>query len=66
LFPLVGTYCTESKLIALDLSSSDTKTSSRIAEAGRYNLKIGASSINIKQTASFNLPKQMVVEKDTK
>ncbi|MGI4750557.1 MAG: glycoside hydrolase family 3 C-terminal domain-containing protein [Janthinobacterium lividum] len=51
---------------ALDLASYDTKTSSWVAEAGNYNLKIGASSVNIKQTASFNLPKQIVAEKDTK
>lgn len=51
---------------ALDLASYDTKTSSWIAEAGNYSLKIGASSVNIKQTANFNLAKQLVVEKDTK
>ncbi len=51
---------------ALDLASYDTKTSSWLAEAGNYALKIGASSADIKQTASFNLPKQMVVKKDTK
>ena len=51
---------------ASDLTSFDTKTSSWIAEAGNYTVKIGASSSNIKQTANFNLAKRMVVEKDIK
>jgi beta-glucosidase len=46
-----------------DLASFDTNTSSWIAEAGKYNVSIGASSLDIKSTASFNLSKELVVEK---
>ncbi len=51
---------------ALDLCSYDTKTSSWVAEAGTYTVKIGASSADIKQTATFNSVKPIVAEKDTK
>ena len=46
-----------------DLASFDTNSSSWIAERGKYTVKIGASSVNIKTSASFNLSKDMVVEK---
>jgi len=46
-----------------DLASFDTNTSSWIAEAGKYNVSIGASSLDIKSTASFDLSKELVVEK---
>ena len=46
-----------------DLASFDTNTSSWIAEAGKYNVSIGASSLDIKSTASFNVSKELVVEK---
>jgi beta-glucosidase len=49
-----------------DLASFDTNSSSWIAEAGKYTVKIGASSLNIKSNASFSLPKELVVEKDHK
>ncbi len=49
-----------------DLASYDTNSGSWIAEAGTYKVKIGASSRNIKQTASFNVAKEMIVEKDHK
>jgi len=49
-----------------DLASFDTNSSSWIAEAGNYSVKIGASSTNIKSTASFSLPRDLVVEKDHK
>src|SRR5436190_13923821 len=49
-----------------DLASFDTNSSSWIADAGNYTVKIGASSSNIKSTASFNLEKDLVVEKDHK
>ena len=49
-----------------DLASYNTDASSWVAEAGSYTIKIGASSLNIKGTASFNLPKELVVEKDHK
>jgi beta-glucosidase len=50
-------------LNADDLASFDTNTSSWIAEAGKYNVSIGASSLDIKSTSSFNLSKELVVEK---
>ena len=53
-------------LTAKDLASFDTASSSWIADAGTYTVKIGASSLNIKQTASFHLASDLVVEKDHK
>ena len=47
-----------------DLTSFDTKSASWIAEAGKYIVKIGASSADMKQTATFELKKDVVVEKD--
>ncbi len=46
-----------------DLASFDTNSTSWIAEAGKYEVKVGASSTAIKQTASFQLPAELVVEK---
>lgn len=51
------------KLTPQSLASFDTAKSSWIAEKGSYQIKIGASSINIKQTASFVLDKDLLVEK---
>ncbi len=51
---------------AADLSSFDTNRESWIAEAGTYSIKVGASSKNIKQTATFDLAKEIVTEKDNK
>jgi beta-glucosidase len=51
---------------AADLASFDTASSSWIADAGKYTVKIGASSENIKQTATFDLPKEITVEKANK
>jgi beta-glucosidase len=53
-------------LSSSDLASFDTNSSSWVADAGNYTVKIGASSSNIKSTASFNLAKDIVVEKDHK
>jgi beta-glucosidase len=50
-------------LSADDLASFETDVSSWIAEAGDYTIKVGASSLDIKSTASFNLSKELVVEK---
>ena len=50
-------------ITAKDLASFDTNTTSWIAEAGKYEVKAGASSAAIKQTASFQLPVELVVEK---
>jgi len=49
-----------------DLASFDTKRESWVAEAGSYTVKIGASSQNIKQISTFNLAKEIIVEKDHK
>lgn len=48
---------------AKELASFDTNSTSWIAEAGKYTVKIGASSLNIKQAATFSLAKELVVEK---
>jgi len=50
-------------LTAEDLASFETDASAWIAEAGNYTVKIGASSLDIRSTASFNLSKELVVEK---
>lgn len=46
-----------------DLASFDTESSAWITEAGKYTLKIGASSADIKQTTTFNIAKDIVVSK---
>ena len=51
---------------AADLASFDTKTTSWIAEKGSYQIKVGASSLDIKQTASFTLANDIITEKDNK
>src|SRR6185312_9684992 len=51
-------------LRAADLASFDTRSTSWIAEHGTYTVKIGASSEDISQSASFTLPGDIVVEKD--
>lgn len=53
-------------LSPMDLASFNTAAASWIADAGKYMVKIGASSLNIKQTASFNLTKAIMVEHDDK
>jgi beta-glucosidase len=50
-------------LNASDLASFDSNASAWIAEAGQYTVKIGASSMDIRQTGTFSLPKEVVVEK---
>ncbi len=50
-------------LNAEDLASFDTNSSSWIAEAGKYTVKIGASSLDIKSSASFHVSKELMVEK---
>ena len=40
-----------------NLASFHTDKSSWIAEAGKYTIKIGASSEDIKQTSAFDLAK---------
>ena len=46
-----------------DLASYITAKSAWVAEAGTYKVSVGASSLDIKQTAEFSLPKELVVEK---
>jgi beta-glucosidase len=48
------------------LASFDTDATSWIADAGNYTVKVGSSSANIKQTASFSLAKAITVEKCNK
>lgn len=49
-----------------DLASFDTRRSSWVADAGSYTVSAGASSLDIKQSASFVLSKELVVEKVNK
>ena len=51
---------------AKDFASFDESTSSWIAEAGNYTLKIGASSLAIKQTANFKIANELNAGKVTK
>ena len=53
-------------LTADALASFDTNSTSRIAEAGKYTVKIGSSSIQIKHMATFQLATALVVEKCNK
>ena len=46
-----------------DLASFDEEKSSWIAEPGEYELKIGASSRDIRQSVSFNLSEPITVKK---
>ncbi len=48
---------------ANDLASFNTDATSWIADAGTYTVKVGSSSANIKQTASFSLAKDVVTQK---
>jgi beta-glucosidase len=51
---------------APDLTSYHTDKTSWVAEVGKYTIKVGASSLDIKQSADFNLSKEIVVEKANK
>ena len=53
-------------LTANDLASFYTDKESWIADAGKYTLKAGASSTDIRLTADFNVPNEIVVEKVNK
>ena len=46
-----------------DLDSFVTLQSSWIAEAGTYKISIGASSLDVKQSAEFQLNKDIIVKK---
>jgi beta-glucosidase len=49
-----------------DLASFNTDATAWIADAGTYTIKVGSSSANIRQTASFSLSKDIVTEKCNK
>jgi beta-glucosidase len=49
-----------------DLASFDAASSSWRAEAGKYVVRVGASSLDIRQTADFTVGSDMVVEKVNK
>lgn len=53
-------------ITADQLASFYTNQSAWVADAGNYTIKIGASSLNIKQTAGFRLPKAIITEKVNK
>lgn len=53
-------------LDAAAMASFNTEQSAWIADAGNYNIKIGASSLDIKQTTLFKLAKDLVTEKCNK
>lgn len=53
-------------LTAADLASFNTDKESWIADAGKYTVKAGASSEDIRLTADFNLAQKIVVEKVNK
>jgi len=48
------------------LASFNTPTSSWIAEAGKYTIKIGASSIDTRLTGTFDLAGDLMVKQDTR
>jgi beta-glucosidase len=50
-------------LDAADLASFDTRRAAWLADPGSYQLQVGASSTDIRQKASFSLPKELVTEK---
>jgi beta-glucosidase len=49
-----------------NLSSFDTASSSWVAEAGTYEVRVGASSKDIRQKAAFTLNKELMVNKENK
>jgi beta-glucosidase len=49
-----------------DLASFDPSSSSWIAEAGTYTVKIGTSSTNTRQSATLDVRKEILVEKVNK
>ena len=52
--------------MAKDLASFNTNQSAWIADAGKYIVKAGASSEDIKLTKDFVLAKEIIVEKVNK
>jgi beta-glucosidase len=56
----------EFSLDAKDLASFDSQQSAWVTEAGDYEVRIGASSEEIKSVKTFIVPAEMVVEKVNK
>ena len=56
----------EFALDARSLASFDPTLSAWVAEAGSYEVKVGASSADIRQTAPFTLAKEVVVKKESR
>jgi beta-glucosidase len=54
------------EIAAKDLASFDTGSTSWVAEAGSYIVKVGSSSDKIIKTVSFTVPNEIVVEKCNK
>ena len=54
------------EITAKELASFDETSSSWIAEAGKYTVKVGASSKDIRQNISFTLKKELTVKKVNK
>ena len=52
------------RITATDLASYHTDKSQWISDAGRYVVKLGVSCRDIRQSATFNLSKNVVVETD--
>ncbi len=53
-------------LTAADLASYSTAAEAWITDAGAYTVRVGASSLDIKQAAAFQVTKEVVVEKSRK
>jgi len=53
-------------LTAADLASYHTATEAWITDAGTYSVRIGASALAIKQAATFQVPKQVLVQQSRK
>jgi beta-glucosidase len=53
-------------LSARNLASFDPAQSAWVADAGRYEVKVGASSEDIRQKATFELPKGLLVRKEAR
>jgi beta-glucosidase len=49
-----------------DVASFNTNATAWIADAGTYTIKIGSSSLNIKQSTTFKLAKDVITEKCNK
>jgi len=52
------------RITAADLASYHTDKSQWISDAGRYLVRLGVSSRDIRQSATFNVPKDRLIETD--